>query len=107
VGDPTRHERGPDRDRRALGTSKCISEACRDRANRDFTLPDKDKMISDLGADEIVRDGKSLTQRWRDVILSTSLPPPNFDKSRVDSIQGLGQTAGSSQWADAEPLSIC
>jgi len=35
--------------------------------------PDKDKMIRDLGADEVVRDGKSLAAAGgADVILSTS-----------------------------------
>jgi D-arabinose 1-dehydrogenase-like Zn-dependent alcohol dehydrogenase len=48
--------------------------------------PDKDKMIRDLGADEIVRDGKSLAAAGgADVILSTS----NSTRSMVDSIQGL------------------
>ena len=48
--------------------------------------PDKDKMIRDLGADEIVRDGKSLAAAGgADVILSTS----NSTKSMMDSIQGL------------------
>jgi D-arabinose 1-dehydrogenase-like Zn-dependent alcohol dehydrogenase len=47
---------------------------------------DKDKMIRDLGADEIVRDGKSLaTLGGADVILSTS----NSTKSMADSIRGL------------------
>ena len=66
--------------------------------------PDKDKMIRDLGADEIVRDGKGLAAAGgADVILSTS----NSSKSMVDCIQGLRPdgrlvTIG----ADAEPLSI-
>jgi dehydrogenase len=48
--------------------------------------PDKDKMIRDLGADEIVRDGKGLAATGgADIILSTS----NSTKSMVDSIQGL------------------
>jgi alcohol dehydrogenase len=48
--------------------------------------PDKDKMIRELGADEIVRDGKSLSGvGGADIILSTS----NSTKSMVDSIQGL------------------
>jgi len=56
--------------------------------------PDNDKLIRDLGADEIVRDGKSLAAAGgADVILSTS----NSTKSMVDSIQGL-RPAGSSQW---------
>jgi D-arabinose 1-dehydrogenase-like Zn-dependent alcohol dehydrogenase len=43
--------------------------------------PDKDKMIRDLGADEIVRDGKSLAAGGgADVILSTS----NSTKSMMD-----------------------
>ena len=48
--------------------------------------PDKDKLIRELGADEIVRDGKSLAAAGgADIILSTS----NSTKSMVDSIQGL------------------
>src|SRR5438132_6779918 len=48
--------------------------------------PDKDKMIRELGADEIVRDGKSLADAGgADIILSTS----NSTKSMMDSIQGL------------------
>jgi len=47
---------------------------------------DKDKMIRELGADEIVRDGKGLAEAGgADVILSTS----NSTKSMNDSIQGL------------------
>ena len=43
-------------------------------------------MIHDLGADEIVRDGKGLAAAGgADVILSTS----DSTKSMVDSIQGL------------------
>jgi Zinc-binding dehydrogenase len=53
--------------------------------------PDKDKMIRELGADEIVRDGKGLAEAGgADVILSTS----NSTKSMVNSIQGL-RTDGS------------
>jgi hypothetical protein len=52
-------------------------------------------MIRDLGADEIVRDGKSLAAAGgADVILSTS----NSTKSMVDSIQGC-RTDDSSLWA--------
>ena len=48
--------------------------------------PDKDKLIRELGADEIVRDGKSLAAAGgADVILSTS----NSAKAMNDSIQGL------------------
>jgi hypothetical protein len=48
--------------------------------------PDKDKLIRQLGADEIVRDGKSLAAvGGADIILSTS----NSTKSMVDSMQGL------------------
>jgi alcohol dehydrogenase len=58
--------------------------------------PDKDKMIRELGADEIVRDGKSLAAAGgADIILSTS----NSTKSMVDSIQGCARTAASSPWA--------
>src|ERR1700684_4129112 len=66
--------------------------------------PDKDKMIRELGADEIVRDGKSLAAAGgADVILSTS----NSTRSMVDSIQGLRPDGRLvSMWADAEPLSI-
>ncbi len=66
--------------------------------------PEKDKMIRDLGADEIVRDGKSLAAAGgADVILSTS----NSAKSMVDSIQGLRPDGRLvTMGADAEPISI-
>jgi D-arabinose 1-dehydrogenase-like Zn-dependent alcohol dehydrogenase len=66
--------------------------------------PDKDKLIRDLGADEIVRDGKSLAAAGgADVILSTS----NSTKSMVDSIQGLRPDGRLvTMGADAEPLSV-
>src|SRR5262249_58399004 len=66
--------------------------------------PDKDKMIRDLGADEIVRDGKSLAAAGgADVILSTT----NSSKAMSDSIQGLRPDGRLvAMGADAEPLSI-
>jgi alcohol dehydrogenase len=66
--------------------------------------PDKDKMIRDLGADEIVRDGKGLAAAGgADVILSTS----NSTKSMGDSIPGLRPDGRLvTMGADAEPLSI-
>ncbi len=66
--------------------------------------PDKDKMIRDLGADEIVRDGKSLAAAGgADIILSTS----NSTKSMVDSIQGLRPDGRLvAMGVGAEPLSI-
>jgi alcohol dehydrogenase len=66
--------------------------------------PDKDKMIRELGADEIVRDGKSLAAAGgADIILSTS----NSTKSMVDSIQGLRPDGRFVvMGADAEPLSV-
>ena len=66
--------------------------------------PDKDKMIRELGADEIVRDGKSLTAAGgADIILSTS----NSTNSMVDSIQGLRPDGRFVvMGADAEPLSL-
>jgi D-arabinose 1-dehydrogenase-like Zn-dependent alcohol dehydrogenase len=65
---------------------------------------DKDKMIRDLGADEIVRDGKGLAAAGgADVILSTS----NSTKSMIDSIQGLRPDGRLiAMGADAEPLSV-
>jgi len=61
-------------------------------------------LIRDLGADEIVRDGKSLAAAGgADVILSTS----NSTKSMVDSIQGLRPDGRLiTMGADAEPLTI-
>ena len=61
-------------------------------------------MIRDLGAEEIVRDGKSLAAAGgAGVILSTS----NSTKSMVDSIQGLRPDGRLvTMGADAEPLSI-
>ena len=66
--------------------------------------PDKDKLIRDLGADEIVRDGKSLAAAGgADVILSTS----NSTRSMVDIVQGLRPDGRLvTMGADAEPLSI-
>jgi alcohol dehydrogenase len=66
--------------------------------------PDKDKLIRDLGADEIDRDGKSLAAAGgADVILSTS----NSTKAMVDSIQGLRPDGRLiTMGADAEPLTI-
>jgi alcohol dehydrogenase len=66
--------------------------------------PDKDKMIRDLGADEIVRDGKSLAAAGgADVILSTS----NSTKSMVDSIQGLRPDGRLvTMGVGAEPLTV-
>ncbi len=66
--------------------------------------PDKDKMVRELGADDIVRDGKSLTAAGgADIILSTS----NSTKSMVDSIQGLRPDGRFIvMGADEEPLSL-
>jgi alcohol dehydrogenase len=66
--------------------------------------PDKDKMIRELGADEIVRDGKNLSAAGgADIILSTS----NSTKSMMDSIRGLRPDGRFIvMGADAEPLSI-
>src|SRR5579863_6613241 len=66
--------------------------------------PDKDKMIRELGADEVVRDGKGLSAMGgADIVLSTS----NSTKSMVDSIQGLRPDGRLvTMGADAEPLSI-
>src|ERR1700731_758854 len=66
--------------------------------------PDKDKMIRDLGANEIVRDGNSLAAAGgADVILSTS----NSTKSMVDSIKGLRPDGRLvAMGVGAEPLSI-
>jgi alcohol dehydrogenase len=65
--------------------------------------PDKDKMIRDLGADEVVRDGKSLAAAGgADVILSTA----NSTRAMVDSIQGLRPDGRLvTMGADAEPIS--
>ena len=61
-------------------------------------------MIRELGADEIVRDGKNLAAAGgADIILSTS----NSTKSMVDSIQGLRPDGRLiAMGADAEPLSV-
>lgn len=65
---------------------------------------DKDKMIRELGADEIVRDGKGLTDAGgADIILSTT----NSTKSMVDSMQGLRPDGRFIvMGADAEPLTV-
>ncbi len=66
--------------------------------------PDKDKMIRDLGADEIVRDGKGLAAAGgADVILSTT----NSTQAMVESIQGLRPDGRLvTMGADAEPISV-
>jgi len=66
--------------------------------------PDKDKMIRELGADEIVRDGKSLSEAGgADIILSTS----NSTTSMMDSIQGLRPDGRFIvMGAGVEPLSL-
>jgi alcohol dehydrogenase len=66
--------------------------------------PDKDEMIRDLGADEIVRDGKSLAAAGgADVILSTS----NSTASMIDSIQGLRPDGRLvAMGADTAPISV-
>ena len=66
--------------------------------------PDKDKMIRELGADEIVRDGKGLTAvGGADIVLSTT----NSTKSMVDSVQGLRPDGRLViMGADSEPLSL-
>jgi len=66
--------------------------------------PDKDKMIRELGADAVVRDGKGLAEAGgADVILSTS----NSTKAMMDSIQGLRPDGRLvTMGADVEPFSI-
>ena len=66
--------------------------------------PDKDKMIRELGADEIVRDGKGLAAAGgADILLSTS----NSTKAMVDSVQGLRPDGRLvTMGADAEPLAV-
>ncbi|PYU23451.1 MAG: alcohol dehydrogenase [Acidobacteria bacterium] len=66
--------------------------------------PDKDKTIRELGADEVVRDGKGLAAAGgANIILSTS----NSTKSMVDSIQGLRpEGCIVTMGVDAEPLSV-
>jgi len=66
--------------------------------------PDKDNMIRELGANEIVRDGKSLAAAGgADVILSTS----NSTNAMNDSIQGLRPDGRLvAMGADAEPISV-
>jgi alcohol dehydrogenase len=66
--------------------------------------PDKDKLIRELGADEIVRDGKGLAAAGgADIVLSTT----NSTKSMVDSLQGLRPDGRIvTMGADAEPISL-
>lgn len=66
--------------------------------------PDKDRMIREIGADEVVRDGKGLAAAGgADVILSTS----NSAKSMVDSIQGLRPDGRFvAMGADADAISV-
>lgn len=66
--------------------------------------PDKDKMVRELGADEVVRDGKALAgMGGADIILSTS----NSTKAMVDSIQGLRPDGRLvTMGADADPIPV-
>lgn len=66
--------------------------------------PDKDKMIRELGADEIVRDGKSLAEAGgANVILGTS----NSTQSMADTIQALRPDGRLvAMGVDAERLSL-
>ena len=66
--------------------------------------PDKDKMIRELGAHEIVRDGKGLAAAGgADIVLSTT----NSTQSMVDSVQGLRPDGRIViMGADAEPISL-
>jgi alcohol dehydrogenase len=66
--------------------------------------PDKDKLIRELGADEIVRDGKGLAEAGgADILLSTT----NSTKAMVDSIQGLRPDGRFvTMGADAEPIAL-
>lgn len=66
--------------------------------------PDKDKMIRELGAGEIVRDGKHLADLGgADIILSTS----NSTKAMVESIQGLRPDGRLvTMGADADPIPV-
>jgi alcohol dehydrogenase len=61
-------------------------------------------MIRELGADEIVRDGKGLAAAGgADILLSTS----NSTKAMVDSVQGLRPDGRLvTMGADAEPLAV-
>jgi alcohol dehydrogenase len=66
--------------------------------------PDKDKLIRELGADEIVRDGKGLASAGgADIILATG----NSTDSMADSIQGLRPDGRIvTMGADAKPLPV-
>jgi D-arabinose 1-dehydrogenase-like Zn-dependent alcohol dehydrogenase len=60
-------------------------------------------MIHDLGADEVVCDGKNLVAAGgADVILSTS----NSTTAMVDSIQGLRPDGRLVTMVDAEPIPV-
>jgi alcohol dehydrogenase len=58
--------------------------------------PDKEKMIRDLGADLIVRDGKSLAAAGAPM---SSSAPPIRPSQWWRAFRGLGQTVGLPQWA--------
>ena len=66
--------------------------------------PDKDKLIRELGADEIVRDGKGLAAAGgADIILSTT----NSSKAMAESIQGLRPDGRFvAMGADADPIPV-
>ena len=66
--------------------------------------PDKDKLIRQLGADEIVRDGKGLAAiGGADIVLSTT----NSTASMADSIQGLRPDGRLvTMGFDAEPIPV-
>jgi alcohol dehydrogenase len=68
--------------------------------------PDKDKLIRELGADEIVRDGKGLAAAGgADIVLSTT----NSAKAMLESIQGLrpdGRLVTMGFAAEAIPVTL-
>jgi len=66
--------------------------------------PDKDKMIRELGADEIVRDGKGLLAAGgADILLSTT----NSSRAMTESMQGLRPDGRFvAMGADAEPIPL-
>jgi len=66
--------------------------------------PDKDKLIRELGADEIFRDGRALAAAGgADIILSTT----NSSKAMAESIQGLRPDGRFvAMGADAEPIVV-
>jgi D-arabinose 1-dehydrogenase-like Zn-dependent alcohol dehydrogenase len=66
--------------------------------------PDKDRLIREIGADAIVRDGESLSKAGgADVVLGTS----NSADAMADASRAYVRTGGWSSWASSQSRCLC